>query len=306
MMERATHSPRIGRPLIFGEVLFDCFPGDLEVMGGAPFNVAWHLAGFGANPLFISRIGHDDRGESVLAHMREWGMDCSGVQSDPAAPTGQVRIDLRGTEHSFDILPDQAYDRIEVEAALAASASAAPALLYCGSLITRAPVARATLSVLRETTAVPTFVDINLRSPWWDAARVDMQMHWATWLKLNDDEFRILRGVAAAEPVTEEQAARLRADYGIDWVILTRGATGAAYIGDEIHRGQPPKLERLVDTVGAGDAFSAVTILGLLRGWPMPLTLERALAFAARICAQRGATAPDADLYTGLRQEWGL
>jgi fructokinase len=105
---------------------------------------------------------------------------------------------------------------------------------------------------------------------------------------------------------TEVQAAQLRAEFGIEWLILTRGADGAAYIGEEIYRGKPPAVTQLVDTIGAGDAFSAVTILGLLQGWAMPLTLTRALEFAARICTQRGATLPDRALYAELRRAWGL
>lgn len=306
MMEQGTHSPRGGRPLIFGEVLFDCFPGGQEIMGGAPFNVAWHLAGLGANPLFISRVGHDERGEAVLAGMRDWGMDLAGIQIDTLAPTGQVQIVLQGTEHSFNILPDQAYDQIATEAALAVSARLTPALLYCGSLITRNPIAHDTLIALRSATAVPTFVDINLRAPWWKAARVETLMRSATWLKINDDELQALRGKVSSVAETEVQAAQLRAEFDIEWLILTRGADGAAYIGEEIYRGKPPAVTQLVDTIGAGDAFSAVTILGLLQGWAMPLTLTRALEFAARICTQRGATLPDRALYAELRRAWGL
>ena len=301
-MEHGTHRPR---PLIYGEVLFDCFPDGQEVMGGAPFNVAWHLQGMGAEPLFISRIGADARGMRVREAMRSWGMDESGIQCDESHPTGQVRIDLRGTLHSFSILPDQAYDRIDADAALAA-VTAPPALLYFGSLITRDPIARASLSALRAATDAPTFVDINLRAPWWTADRVEGLLRAAHWLKLNDEELTSLRGPADRVEAAEAQATRLRTECGIDWVILTRGAAGASFIGDGIHRGEPPKVERLVDTIGAGDAFSAVTILGLLHDWPMPVTLTRALAFAARICAQRGATAADHALYTGLRRDWDL
>ena len=306
MMEQGTHSPRVGRPLIFGEVLFDCFPGGQEVMGGAPFNVAWHLAGLGVNPLLISRIGRDDRGEAVLTGMRDWGMDSTGIQIDPLAPTGQVQIALQGTEHSFNILPNQAYDQIATEAALSVCAGFTSAILYCGSLITRNPLSNDTLIALRNATAAPTFVDINLRNPWWEAARVEPLMSSATWLKINDDELQVLRGKVSSVAETEVQAAQLRAEFDIEWLILTRGADGAAYIGEEIYRGKPPAVTQLVDTIGAGDAFSAVTILGLLRGWPMPLTLTRALEFAARICSQRGATLPDRALYAELRRAWGL
>ena len=77
-----------GRPLIFGEVLFDRFPDGSEVLGGAPFNVAWNLCGLGRAPLLMSRVGEDERGDRILGAMREFGMDCGGIQRDPEHPTG--------------------------------------------------------------------------------------------------------------------------------------------------------------------------------------------------------------------------
>lgn len=297
------------RPLIFGEVLFDCFPDGQEVMGGAPFNVAWHLQGFGARPLFISRIGEDARGARVRAAMGEWGMDDSGLQRDARLSTGVVRIGLDGTLHSFDILPEQAYDHIDGAAAAAAAQSITPALLYHGSLITRAPAARDALAGLRAASGAPVFVDINLRAPWWEPARIEALMRGARWLKLNDEEIAALRPAAAgAEPGDAVLAAavRLRAELGIDRVILTRGAAGASYVEDRVVTGQPPPVAMLADTIGAGDAFSAVTILGLLQGWGAETALQRSLDFAARICGQRGATAADAALYKEYREAWGL
>ena len=65
-----------------------------------------------------------------------------------------------------------------------------------------------------------------------------------------------------------------------------------------------PVEAQVVDTVGAGDSFTTVIILGLTYGWPMSLTLERALEFAARICEQRGATAMNKALYESYLKKW--
>ena len=81
------------RPLIFGEVLFDHFPDGTAVLGGAPFNVAWHLHAFGLRPLMISRIGNDELGGRVQEAMQKWGMDCSGMQIRHCThPTGTVQV----------------------------------------------------------------------------------------------------------------------------------------------------------------------------------------------------------------------
>ncbi len=131
-----------GRPVVFGEVLFDTFPDGAAVLGGAPFNVAWHLQGFGLDPLFISRIGDDEPGTRVLDTMRAWGMDIRGLQVDSERPTGKVQVSFDNGQPGFSILPDQAYDFIDLEAAAGAAARAVPALLYHGSLIARHAVSR--------------------------------------------------------------------------------------------------------------------------------------------------------------------
>ena len=84
------------RPLIFGEVLFDAFPDGSRVLGGAPFNVAWHLRALGLDPLLVSRVGADGAGDEVLRAMHDWQLDVSGVQRDPNHPTGRVPVTLEG------------------------------------------------------------------------------------------------------------------------------------------------------------------------------------------------------------------
>ena len=99
-------------PVLFGEVLFDRFPSGDVVLGGAPFNVAWHLQAFGLAPLFLSRVGDDDLGREVLSAMRSWGMETFGVQVDSEHPTGAVEVRIADDEPSYEILPEQAYDYI--------------------------------------------------------------------------------------------------------------------------------------------------------------------------------------------------
>lgn len=295
-----------GRPLIFGEVLFDTFQDGVEVLGGAPFNVAWHLRGFGLSPLFVSRIGEDARGTRVLDAMRDWGLDTAGVQRDPEHPTGTVRVTLSGGQPSFEIVPDQAYDFIADESVREALANESVALMYHGSLALRNPASRATVEALRSRIGVPVFMDVNLRPPWWNADVLKKFLPEATWVKLNDDELIELGAISGTAQADLESAARAFAGhYGLQVLILTRGARGATVFDvDRAVNGAPPVVERLVDTVGAGDAFSAVTILGLMRGWSISRILPRALEFAARICAQRGATANDPELYRQFMTRW--
>ena len=293
-----------GRPLVFGEVLFDCFPDGRAVMGGAPFNVAWHLQGFGLAPRLISRIGPDAQGEEVLSIMQAWGMDTQGVQRDGRHPTGRVQISMQGTAHTFDILPDQAYDFIDASAAATAAQQAQAGLIYYGSLVNRNAVSASALIALLEQN-LPAFVDINLRAPWWQADTVPALMGRARWAKLNDEELIELFADDAASSELAPLAERVRTQYGLELLILTRGADGALLVKDQqVLRGEPVVVEDLVDTVGAGDGFSAVCLLGLIQGWKLGEMLRRALEFAAQICRQRGATVQDSGLYSDFLRRW--
>lgn len=302
-----TESPA-ARPLIFGEVLFDAFPDGSEVLGGAPFNVAWHLHGLGMDPLFVSRVGGDARGERVRAAMRDWGMDLSGLQRDEARPTGTVRVALQQGQPAFDILPDQAYDRIDAGDALRAAGGGPVGLVYHGTLALRDAASRAALHALRTELCAPVCVDLNLRAPWWDADIVDQALRGASWAKLNDKELRMVCGVQDdAGRTPRAQAQGLRARYGIGVLPVTLGERGAFIVSAEgCIEGAAPRVGRVVDTVGAGDAFAAVALAGLTRAWNPAQTLARALEFAAWICGVRGATTPDRGRYAAYRTAWGL
>ena len=134
------------QPVVFGEVLFDCFEDGSRVLGGAPFNVAWHLQAFGFSPLLISRVGDDPMGQQIRDTMQRWGMSVAGLQQDSAHPTGEVRISLSDGQPSFNILPDRAYDHIRADMIPPVT----PSLTYHGSLGLRQPESAAALAELEQ------------------------------------------------------------------------------------------------------------------------------------------------------------
>jgi len=291
-----------GRPVIFGEVLYDCFPGGEAVLGGAPFNVAWHLQGFGLAPLFISRVGDDALGHRVRDTMHRHGMDTSGLQLDSSYPTGKVTIILSGNSHSFEIIPEQAYDYIGRDALPPLPETA---LFYHGSLAARSPVSAQTLALLRARYSGRCLVDVNLRSPWWQQEQV-LELVDAAWLaKLNDEELLQL------VPDAEDDAARMQhliGNAGLQLLVITRGAAGAELLtaGGDHFRVAPDSVTGVVDTVGAGDALTSVLIVAVLQGWPYPQALERAQSFASAIVGHRGAVVEEPGFYQPFIDEWGL
>jgi len=174
---------------IFGEVLFDHFPDGNRVLGGAPFNVAWHLQAFGQSSRFISRIGNDPAGLEITALMDAWGMNREALQIDSTRPTGSVRVMIPDGEPHYEILEDCAYDFID-EALLEGKDT--QGILYHGSLAVRNPVARAALQATKARHQGKIFIDVNLRPPWWGPETLLPLLEDADWVKLNKDELAVL------------------------------------------------------------------------------------------------------------------
>jgi len=293
------------RPVIVGEVLFDVFDDGARVLGGAPFNVAWHLQGLGCAPVMVTRIGEDELGAAIVEEMRGWGMTLEGVQRDPELPTGQVVVSVEDGQPSFEIAPDQAYDQLEPPAAPLVGAAG---LLYHGSLICRSERARRTLEGIRRQLDAPVFVDVNLRQPWWRHEVVMELLQGVAYIKLNADELCTLTATpaTAAEPELVGAATRLREECGAAVVIVTRGADGAVALwGEELVRVRPQRDVVTGDTVGAGDAFSAACIAGVLKNLSARDTLAGALELASAVCTIQGAVSHDRELYRRLTSRWG-
>jgi len=284
---------------VFGEVLFDHFPDGSKVLGGAPFNVAWHLQAFGQRPLFVSRVGDDDDGREIIAAMQDWGMPTTGVQRDPQRPTGRVAVALEDGQPSYEIVHPCAYDAIEPPAVAGAG------MLYHGSLALRDAASRQALDSLLVDPDVAVFLDVNLRDPWWDRERLLERLKRASWVKLNQDELTLLGPGGGSD---DAAVAAMFERYALSGLLVTYGEHGAVMMtaDDGLVRVAPPPGTQVVDTVGAGDAFAAVCIVGLLQDWPTDVLLQRAQAFAAQIVAQQGATSRDRSCYAPSIARWNL
>lgn len=284
---------------VFGEVLFDVFD-DEQVLGGAPFNVAWHLQAFSQAPFFISRVGIDPQGIQIRKTMLEWGMDTRGLQSDESLPTGIVNVTLQDNEPHYDIVEPSAYDHIEP-----VSLPDRCYLLYHGSLALRHRQSKQALQQILDSGPGLVFVDVNLRSPWWDRDAILESLQQADWVKLNSQELNLLY---AGERDSSSILADFIRDYKLQGVVLTHGDAGAEIMTSthEHHSVKPSQLTEIVDTVGAGDAFSSVIIVGLINHWPLSITIQRAQQFASQIVRQRGATVKDKTFYYDFLNEWGL
>ena len=288
--------------IVYGEVLFDHFPNGRKILGGAPFNVAWHLQAFGQQPCLISRIGKDSDGNQIKSEMQRWGIGVDYLQEDSLHPTGQVEITISHGEPSYHIVPNQAYDFIEQKRLEYLNGAG---FLYHGTLAARSPVSRQTLTSLANEHQGKIFIDVNLRPPWWDLSDVSLLIREADWLKLNLNELKALEGNIGN---IKQCMEKLLTQHRLEGVIVTCGETGALAL-DKIGRYfsvSPVWSDELVDTVGAGDAFSAVMLLGLNLGWELHMTMERAQQFASALTCKTGAIVDDWNFYEPFIKDWSL
>jgi fructokinase len=285
---------------IFGEVLFDHFPDGSRVLGGAPFNVAWHLQAFGQAPRFISRIGNDPAGLEIAALMDAWGMNREALQIEGEYPTGSVRVLIPNGEPHYEIIENCAYDFID-EALLEGKDT--QGILYHGSLAIRNPASRAALQAIKARHEGKVFIDVNLRPPWWDPITLLSLLDDADWVKLNEDELAVLCPESAGLEAAMLEFCEL---FDLETLVVTRGEEGAVACDRQQHfvAVKPPANIAVVDTVGAGDAFTAVLLLGLNRQWSLETTLERAQAFACAVVGRRGATVADIEFYRAFSEQW--
>jgi fructokinase len=275
-----------------GEVLWDVFP-DGEHFGGAPANVAVHAAGLGANALMISAVGEDARGAGALAQLAGFGVDTSAVARLAGHHTGVVRVsvDSAGVP-SYHIAAGSAWDHIPWSAAVEGAARRADAICF-GTLAQRSPVSRATIrravGATRETAW--RLFDVNLRQTFYDADVIVQSLELANVLKLNDEELPTvarLCGLASAAPVDQLRALCER--FALRLAVMTQGPRGSVLVsaGAVWHSAAPQTA--VVDTVGAGDAFTATLLVGMLGGASLAAVSGRANAIAAYVCSQPGAT----------------
>jgi fructokinase len=134
-------------------------------------------------------------------------------------------------------------------------------------------------------------LDINLRPPFWTEAVVRESLELANVLKLNDTELPVLADILNLTGTDEEVLQKLLNANELIVVALTRGPDGAMLVSTAGERSDlPAQPAKIVDTVGAGDAFTAALAIGLLEG----ASLEKINAWgnqvAAFVCSQPGGT----------------
>lgn len=277
--------------LCVGELLWDALPAGL-FLGGAPFNVACHLSAAGAPVTMVSRVGADHLGDEARRRVARYGVRTDLLQVDPSLPTGLVRVTIDDAGNpAFDIVGPAAWDAIAPSDELLRRAANARAIVF-GSLAQRGVVTRSTIEQLWHTEALQVF-DVNLRPPYDDREIVRRSLRRADVVKMNDVELRRLAEWFDVSGSLRQIAAALAEMFDCHTVCVTRGREGAALWRAgrwAEHSGFEVEVR---DTVGAGDAFLAVLLTGLLAGMDDGALLRNANLMGAYVVTQSGAVPAD-------------
>ncbi len=284
--------------ICFGEVLWDVLPHH-ELPGGAPMNVTYHLTKLGHRATLISRTGNDERGQALRKIFESKNIDTGYIQADERHKTSVVLATPNSAgDMKYDIVENVAWDYIErlpVHQHLISNAR----YFVFGSLATRSSVSRNTLFELME---IPCrkVLDINLRAPFINKELLEYQLKKTQVLKMNEEELNLVAGwYSNARPI-EQQMRMLQDRFGIETLIVTRGAKGAVINYDNKYYSHDGYKVPVADTIGSGDSFLAAFLSKFMEN----PDVETALAFACMVgafVATKEGGCPDysiADIFT--------
>ncbi len=280
------------RPLCIGigEVLWDLLPGGKK-LGGAPANFAYHVHACGAQGQIVSAVGDDPHGREIVDRLTDWGLSTDLIATASAATgTVTVRLDSKRIPE-FIIHEHVAWDNIPLTDAAQQQVAVAKAVCF-GTLGQRSEVSRNTIRALVKRAKPQSLkvIDLNLRQRYYSKNVIDASLRLANVLKINDEELETVGELLEVTGTPQEQMRELADLYQLTTVILTRGEAGSLILRDEEWFDHPGVPTEAVDTVGAGDAFTAATVIGLLANWSLEEISVRANQLAAYVCTQPGAT----------------
>ena len=281
------------RVVAIGEVLWDVFPSGPR-FGGAPANFACSLAEIApqtASVSMVSAIGRDELGEQAVASLKSRLVDTTEVQQ-LAFPTGSVtvRLDDKGVA-SYQFADNTAWDNLQWNSTLSGHAATMDAVCF-GTLGQRSQQSRETieqyLAAVRPNAL--RIYDINLRAPFSCDDVILCSLKMANVLKLNEEELPVVAKLCEIEGDDASILRSLASRFDYKAIALTRGDRGAMIVSGQNITEKSDVTADVVDTVGAGDAFTAALCFGLLQGIDIEQIIESACQLASFVCSTSGAT----------------
>ena len=284
--------------IAIGEILWDVFP-DGPRFGGAPANFgcsAAELAQQSALITMVSAVGDDKLGRDALEALTARGVQVDSVQVN-GYPTGRVDVELDAAgAATYQFAENCAWDHLSCSHALEKLAHGCDAICF-GTLGQRGSESQETIrTMVRATPATALrILDVNIREPYICDELILASLELANVLKLNEEELPVIGRLCEFSGSEIEIMRHVARRFDLRHVALTRGPKGAVIVSEDSVSELPGATVDVVDTVGAGDAFTASMTLGVLAGHNVETVNRNAIAVAAYVCSQLGATMPFPD-----------
>ncbi len=283
-----------------GELLWDILPEGPR-LGGAPANFSVMAGRLGNHAAILSRIGRDDLGREAVHRLDPLPADTSFLQIDPAHETGRVTVSFNHGQPEYTIHQPAAWDFLELNDDWVRLAERADAICF-GSLAQRSLESRQTIQTLAAQTSsrCVRIFDVNLRTPFYSSEVVQESLELATVFKLNDAELPLVLGLLgmpceddASVDNLRQGAEKLMFEFPtLQLVAITCGGQGSLLVTREEWHQHPGFPIKVVDTIGAGDAFTAAMAHYLLRGAELPVLNEAGNRWGSWVASQSGAMPP--------------
>ena len=276
-----------------GEIVWDMLPAGKQ-LGGAPLNFAFFSKELGAEAYAVSAIGNDVLGDETLAVASATGVNLDYLQRNNL-PTSRVLISLDNEGvPQYEIVENVAWDALECPQMILDLVKDASVMCW-GSLAQRSVTSRQ--SVLAMLAATPKecvkVFDINIRQHYYSREVIETSLGYADILKLNEDELPLVASILGLSGLEHDIVSQLIEKYALKYLVYTHGADFSEVFSatGEYSHVPTPKV-KVVDTVGAGDSFTAVFVTSILQGLSMAESHARAVEVSAYVCTQNGAINP--------------
>jgi len=273
--------------LCFGEILWDIFPGG-KSPGGAPMTVAIHLSRLGVNVRFASRIADDQPGKELVGYLESIDFRNFYLQRDPIHSTGRAQVDTSDPNNPGYHFPDSAWDYIELNQELLSLARLSDTIVY-GSLIAREPKSYDTLIQLIGDKEKYKVFDVNLRYPHYTKKLIQELLEKANLVKMNQPELMVIRDWFFRSSDEKTLLKQLRDRFDCEMISVTHGKHGASLLSGDQYLRHDGYYTHVKDTIGAGDAFLAGLIRGIMRMDEPEKVLDNAVALGAYVSSRSGA-----------------
>lgn len=273
-----------------GELLWDVLP-EGKKPGGAPCNFVYHAQKQGAKAFVLSAVGKDNNGKEILNLLETKGVSAELIQlNDKPTSTVDISLNAEGIP-KYTIHEDVAWDFIKFHETLQRKVMQADIVCF-GSLAQRNTTSRETIEKILKCCRDEALMvyDINFRQNFYSKEIVERSLRLCNVLKLNEDELPVVCELLDITAEGEEQQLAVLLDhFKLKLAAFTKGSQGSLLMTtSEISYIPTPKV-KVQDTVGAGDSFTAVMIMGFANGNSLKEIHQQAVEISAFVCTQNGA-----------------